>query len=129
MIDANLNRTKEALRVCEDTARFIFNSKKVTHQYKIIRHKLMVVFKGLGLPKTLVIEARDIERDVGKKSIRPEFQRKNVRDVFYANSQRIKESLRVLEEFTKLLSGHSAQEFKKLRYRIYALEKEIVEKF
>lgn len=129
IIDANLNRAKEGLRVCEDIARFIFDNKKLTGQYKSVRHKLSSVLDGLPFKKINAIKARDIGDDVGKKSIAVELERKNVKDIFLANSQRVKESVRVLEEFTKLLSGKTARGFKRLRYKIYALEKDIVKKF
>ena len=129
IIDANLNRAKEALRVCEDITRFILDDKKGTGQYKTIRHKLSCIFEFPAFKKKMVIKARDIEGDVGKKSTPVEFKRNNVKDIFYANSQRMKESIRVLEEFTKLIDRECAQEFKKIRYQVYALEKDIVKKF
>jgi len=45
---------------------------------------------------------------------------------FYANTQRVKESLRVLEEFAKLDSPVSAERFKTLRYKVYGLEKKLL---
>lgn len=129
IIDANLNRTKEGLRVCEDIARFIFDNKKATKQYKVIRHQLFDALESFDIGQASFIKARDIRRDVGQGSTVTEFKRDTVRDIFYANSQRAKESIRVLEEFTKLLNRKPAQQFKKLRYKIYALEKDIVKKF
>jgi len=129
IIDANLNRAKEGLRVCEDVSRFIFNSKKQTREYKAIRHRLEAVLKSLFPKRAALISQRDVNADVGRSSTAVEFKRQNVRDIFYANSQRSKESLRVLEEFAKLLNEKSAQAFKELRYKIYALEKDIVKKF
>jgi hypothetical protein len=49
-------------------------------------------------------------------------------DIYYANSQRVKESIRVLEEFAKLRNKQVAEKLKKLRYRVYALEKKIIER-
>ena len=45
-----------------------------------------------------------------------------------ANSQRAKESLRVLEEFLKLSDKNSSGNFKQLRYQLYALEKRAIKK-
>lgn len=129
IIDANLNRAKEGLRVCEDVSRFILDSKKQTRDYKTVRHTLESIFKSLFPKKAVLISQRDVSADVGRPSTAAEFQRRNVRDIFYANSQRAKESLRVLEEFTKLLNVKSAQAFKELRYKVYVLEKDIVKKF
>ena len=48
---------------------------------------------------------------------------KNIKDVFFANACRAKESLRVLEEVSKLYGNGSSEKFKKLRFRTYELEK------
>ena len=124
IVDANFNRAKEGLRVCEDICRFILDEQKLTRRFKIVRHELTDVMETLKIID--VIEARNIEEDVGRASIAAESKRKNVSDIFYANAQRVKESLRVLEEVTKLLDGRLAQRVKKLRYQVYALEKQML---
>lgn len=129
LMDANFNRAKEGLRVCEDVARFIFDNKKVTGQYKAIRHTLESTLNSLPLAKKNVIRARNIQGDVGRASILPELRRRDVKDIFFSNSQRVKESLRVLEEFLKLVETKYAQEFKAIRYKVYALERDIVKEF
>lgn len=123
-IDANFNRAKEGLRVCEDVCRFLKNEEKATRRYKLIRHNLSSVIAQLPVAK--IVQARDIAGDVGKKTTRSESKRKNLTDVFYANSQRVKESIRVLEEFTKLIKPKTAQDLKEIRYRVYSLEKEVL---
>ncbi len=123
VIDANLNRAKEGLRVCEDTCRFVYDQRQWTNGLKTIRHQLTNAAAGLGIPK--LVASRNIAGDVGKKTLNSELARGKVDDIFYANAQRVKESIRVLEEFTKLKDRRIAQDFKKLRYRMYALEKRI----
>ncbi|MFA5060455.1 MAG: thiamine-phosphate pyrophosphorylase [Candidatus Omnitrophota bacterium] len=127
LIDANFNRAKEGLRVCEDVCRFVLNDGKLSGAYKTLRHQLSGALSLLGIK--LMINARDIEGDVGKKTFSSELKRKNIQDIFYANSQRAKESLRVLEEFAKLKRSRSAQDLKKIRYSIYAIERKVVQKF
>jgi thiamine-phosphate pyrophosphorylase len=127
IIDANFNRAKEGLRVCEDIFRFLFNDPGATQEYKKIRHRLTVIIGPLRLGKLL--QSRDIIRDVGKVTVRAEARRRNSGDVFYANSQRVKESIRVLEEFGKLVDPGCASELKRLRYRFYALEKNIAKRY
>lgn len=124
IVDANFNRAKEALRVCEDVCRFFLNKSSSTRQYKELRHELTDAVAGLGLSG--IIAARDIESDVGRQSTASEFRRRDVKDIFYANSQRAKESLRVLEEFSKMISPRTAEDLKKLRYRSYSLEQKIL---
>ena len=127
IIDANFNRAKEGLRVCEDICRFILDDKSASRSLKIIRHKLTKAIEALGIRD--MIEARRIENDVGRGSIRAEFKRKDMGDVFYANAQRVKESLRVLEELTKLWADAGvSRSLKNMRYQIYAIEKKIVGK-
>ena len=128
VLDANFNRAKEGLRVCEDITRFVFNFKAETRKYKDIRHALENIrsllekkfYKGAG--------ARNIIGDVGKISIAKEGQRKSINDIFYANAQRIKESIRVLEEFLKLADTKAAQECKRIRYQVYELERKTTAK-
>jgi len=126
ILDANFNRSKEGLRVCEDICRFVINNKRVTEVLKNSRHELTEIMGSLSFIKFL--NSRDIENDVGKKSNKLEFERKNISDIFYANSQRVKESIRVLEEISKLVNKNKAQRLKELRYKIYDIEKEIVKK-
>ena len=124
ILDANFNRAKEGLRVCEDICRFLLDDPKKTTEFKTLRHRLTNIIETLPLKN--LIKSRDIERDVGKKTFETELQRENVSDIFYANSQRAKESLRVLEEFTKLLNRRRALDLKKIRYEIYGLEKKVI---
>ena len=126
IIDANFNRAKEGLRVCEDVCRFILDAKSTTRSYKAARHQLTDIIGSLKIAQ--IIRAREIVKDVGRKSTAVEFKRNGAIDIFYANSQRVKESVRVLEEFTKLRNKRLAEDLKKLRYKIYALEKNVIER-
>lgn len=127
VMDANFNRAKEGLRVCEDICRFVLDAKRPTREFKRARHQLTEAMSGMKMRR--VVSARNIERDVGRGSTRIEFRRRNTADIFYANSQRVKESIRVLEEFAKLRSRKSASGLKKLRYKVYALEKNVIERY
>jgi len=127
ILDANFNRAKEGLRVCEDVCRFILDSKPLTKKYKDIRHNLTNIMSSLNLME--IIKFRNIQQDVGRPSSIAELQRKEIKDIFYANSQRVKESLRVLEECLKIVKKSLSLELKEMRYNIYAIEKKIIEKF
>ena len=126
IIDANFNRSKEGLRVCEDICRFIYNDERLTSKFKILRHRLTTIISLLKIPA--LIQARDVRGDIGQGSYHLELKRGEVEDIFYANSQRVKESVRVLEEFAKLLNRHMAEKLKSLRYQMYALEKEVTKR-
>lgn len=124
LMDANFNRAKEGLRVCEDICRFILNIKSCSQQLKQIRHELSAVIGQLSLKK--MVAFRDVHRDVGKNIDELKSTRKSTQDVFYANAQRVKESLRVLEEFSKLFDAPLALKIKRLRYTIYGIEQKIL---
>jgi len=120
LIDANLNRAKEGLRVVEDTLRFIFNNKQLFIKARKIRHKLTNFVNGL-YPE--LIKYRDVENDSGRKI--KEEKRKNIKIILISNLKRSQESIRVLEEYSKLISQQAANNFKKLRYELYILEKKL----
>ncbi len=121
VIDANLNRSKEGLRVCEEIARFILDSRQLAAAFKRMRHKIDAAVSGY--PARALLGVRNSEEDVGRLNSRGELQRRSCKDIFRANMQRVKESLRVLEEFSKLKDRKSALFFKRLRYEVYEIEK------
>lgn len=127
IIDANFNRAKEGLRVCEEVCRFILNERALTEEFKQIRHALDAAVKKLH-EKNLLLTHRYALRDVGREISRFELKRKGYKDVYLANLQRVKESLRVLEEFSKITAVSSALKFKSLRYSLYELEKKALRK-
>lgn len=124
IIDANFNRSREGLRVCEDVARFIWNSPSLTKELKSVRHSISFILQNT--PKTAVIlkRSRDTDGDVGRCVCqRSEMARATSEDIFGANIQRVKESLRVLEEFFKLFNKKDSCKFTDLRFKVYKIEK------
>ena len=71
---------------------------------------------------------RNSKTDVGKNIYINELKRTGYQDIFFANIQRVKESIRVLEEFSKLINKNIALEFKKIRYSMYEIEKKAAKK-
>jgi hypothetical protein len=127
IIDANYNRIKEGLRVCEDICRFVYDQKLLTKKFKEIRHEVTDIVLSLKMAK--MIATRNIEKDVGRGSTEVELKRCEINDIFYANIQRSKESLRVLEELMKLVNKGLALRLKECRYAVYGLEKKVIERF
>ena len=127
IIDANLNRVKEGLRVCEEITRFILDNHKFTAQFKEAPHKIDRLGSKIYSPANLLLQRR-AQADVGRLNCRGETKRGNCKDIFWANIQRVKESLRVLEEFSKLIDVRVALSFKQLRYVVYEIEKESFKK-
>jgi len=128
IVDANFNRAKEGLRVCEEIVRFILESPVLTQELKEIRHKIGLLLKTLPNTKEL-IKGRNSPSDIGRDIYGSELKRKDYRDIFFANIQRVKESARVLEEFTKIDNIKTAVAFKKIRYSLYNIEKKVVGRF
>lgn len=116
LIDANLNRLREGIRVVEDIFRYVHNNKEVATKLKNLRH----------LARTEnyyeLLETRDVKNDVLRESIKSEQNRDNLNSILIANFKRAQESARVLEEFTKLTSIKDSENFKYIRYELYNLE-------
>lgn len=117
LIDANLNRLKEGIRVVEDINRYLYDDKLLTSSLKSLRHKLQSAHNIDRL------QYRDIENDVQKKSTDSELSRSNITDIMIANFSRAQESSRVLEESFKLIDTEKSEIFKTIRYELYGLEK------
>ena len=129
ILDANFNRSREGLRVCEEIARFVLEDKAATRVLKNARHAISRCLIECGVPFSKFLESRDTGSDVGKK---PEVFGRSARGgslgLFAANIQRAKEALRVLEEISKVFSPSLAVKFKKIRFLVYELEKKILPK-
>ena len=118
--DANLNRLKEGIRVVEDIARYKDNNKELSLQLKELRHLAKIDdIKPL-------LDSRDSINDVLRKSTDSEMQRQTLQSIITANFKRAQESSRVLEEIYKLVDPQLSENFKHIRYSLYALEKEFI---
>ena len=128
ILDVNFNRAKEGLRVVEEYYRFIVDDKDMTNKIKNLRHKISGVFsKQDFLDK--IIRARDIETDsIAYDYMQGEAKRENINSVLLSNLQRAKESMRVLEEYGKLLSSSLGKEFQALRFELYSIEQALVKR-
>lgn len=120
IIDANLNRLREGIRVVEDICRYIFNSQELSLQLKNLRH-----LAKIDEYKTL-LQARDIINDPLKASTSSENSREDINSILLANLKRAQESSRVLEEIFKLDKIEEAQKFKNIRYDLYNIEKKVL---
>lgn len=125
IIDANLNRIGEGLRVLEEIARLSLNDASLTQQLKNMRHDIVRVDDNLQLK---LINARDSGGDVGADMlVSGEEKPRDTADTVIANARRVQESLRVLEEIArvpdlKLDTG----KYKNTRFTLYSIEKELI---
>ena len=124
IIDANINRATEGLRVAEDIVRFVLDDGKLTSKLKNVRHEIVRSLKNVRCPlRSEASEMRDVKGDVGAgRSTKSEGRRKNILDVFIANIKRAEESIRVFEELSKLYNIKLGPKFKKIRFELYDIE-------
>ncbi len=123
VVDANLNRLKEGIRVIEDIARYSFNDKPLATKLKSLRHQSKVD----NLESLL--SSRDSVNDVLRPTIKSEMNRSDIKSIIIANYKRGQESARVLEEMYKIIDPALSENFKTIRYELYALEKENILSF
>jgi thiamine-phosphate pyrophosphorylase len=132
MIDANLNRSSEGLRVLEDVVRFLLNDAELGQRLRTLRHDLAKETKSLSVG---LLSRRDSEHDVGHLSSREkELNMKTTSlqgllDLVTANAKRVEESLRVLEELAKLpeiSSMLNSARFEQMRFALYTLERDLI---
>jgi len=118
VIDANLNRLKEGIRVIEDIARYLDNNKRLATKLKTLRHQ-----SRIDDIRPLLL-SRDSENDVLRPTVKSEMNRNSLEDILIANYKRAQESSRVLEEMYKIVDPELSETFKSIRYALYTLEKE-----
>lgn len=118
MIDANLNRLKEGIRVIEDIARYLQNDKTTASRLKSLRHQSKIS------DLNTLLASRDSINDVLRPTVESEMQRNDINGILIANYKRAQESSRVLEEMYKIVDPALSENFKHVRYELYTLEKE-----
>lgn len=114
IIDANIHRVCEGLRVIEEYFRFVVNNEVLTNRLAWLRHQIS--HHRLPVSDRARMEARDTELDVRANEVIQ--SRQNSYDLLLANMKRSQEALRVLEEYT------GDDHFRVFRYELYDLEKE-----
>jgi len=124
IMDANLNRGREALRVVEEYARFVLDDENAAGRVKHVRHGLREIASAIGSNELLA--ARDIANDVGRETkTSGEQRRERVDDVIRAAFARFGEASRSLGEYGKLISPRAAEIAEALRYQSYELEQAV----
>ena len=127
VVDANLNRLREALRVVEEYARFLTGDDQLAVRLKEMRHSVRRIEELAGQGQLLC--SRDTGSDPLAEGTRPEeLDRGGVSGVVRANLKRGQEAARVLEEYTKVTDLPAAADTAKaIRFGLYEVEKQILE--
>lgn len=145
IIDANLNRAREGLRVMEDVARFHLGRADLCDPIKHIRHGLQEACRMAGLDELELTASRDAAGDVGTGiKTATEAARGSLRDAAVAAGKRVGEALRTIEESLKIRVSQPgfAEKYLKsrapsavegpfrvveqLRYKLYDVEKALI---
>ena len=121
ILDANLDRTREGLRVIEEWCRFGLNNAQLTERCKYLRQDLA----KWHTPELRA--ARNTPGDLGTELTHPQEEtRDSIEHVLQVNFCRIEEALRVLEEYGKVYSAEMAAAVKQMRYQVYTLESSLM---
>ena len=121
IIDVNLNRLTEGLRVVEDVVRLGLENRRLLSDIRKLRTQ---VGRDVRALRKQVISSRKSETDLGRGDRFDRVKRKNLEDVLMANFKRAEESARVLEEVLKIAQPGLAGKLKAVRFRLYDLERE-----
>lgn len=121
ILDANLDRAREGLRVVEEWCRFGCQNGLLTVECKQLRQELA---RWHSVELRL---ARNTPEDPGTPLTHPqEEHRLDIQAVLQANLSRVQEALRVLEEYGKLYRPEMALACKQIRYQVYSLESSLL---
>jgi thiamine-phosphate pyrophosphorylase len=121
ILDANLDRAREGLRVIEEWCRFGLEDIALTAQCKHWRQELA------HWHQAELRAARNTPDDPGTDLTHPqEAIRSSVEQVLQANFARVEEALRVLEEYGKVYRSEMAIAVKQMRYQVYTLESHLL---
>ncbi len=125
-IDVCLNRIGEGLRVIDEIVRFHLEDEKILKELKEIRHSVRTFF---SIPENDLLNSRDSIEDPGFKFVtQTEGTRDSVTSIAKASFKRVIESIRILEEYSKMkqISEFTNINFEKLRQKLYLDEKNIL---
>jgi thiamine-phosphate pyrophosphorylase len=124
LIDASGNRALEGLRVCEDIVRFHLSSPKLYRRLRALRHGVARQLGRLPVSRAELVRIRDSRRDVGRRATARRVS--SLERLLAMNLARTKESLRTLEECSRLIAPRRTGAFQRLRFATYDLERDLV---
>jgi len=117
IIDANLDRAREGLRVIEDWARFGLGEEKYVERIKNFRQIL-----GKNHLEVYKQSRNQIEDKCKGLTHQEQIKRKTSEQIVSSNSARVQEALRVIEEFSRLQNHELSKIASEIRYEIYTIE-------
>ncbi|MCX5943013.1 MAG: thiamine phosphate synthase [Cyanobacteria bacterium] len=121
LLDANLDRAREGLRVIEDWCRFGLARPDLVSRTKDFRQRL-----GRCHQARYKLARHTATDSAAGMAHGAQAERQGAAAVVAANCGRVQEALRVLEEFGRGLSGALAGEAAAIRYGLYDLEVDVL---
>ena len=117
ILDANLDRAREGLRIIEEWCRFGLNSMTLANECKQLRQEI-ASWHSLEIRMS-----RNTPGDPGTELTHPqEEHRSDVQQLLQVNFCRLEEALRVIEEYGKIYNPNMGSACKQIRYRVYTIE-------
>ncbi len=129
ILDANINRACEGIRVLEDISRFNFEDTVSTNELREMRHRVRKLFLSMDHK---LLSARDSKKDIGKTiSSNSDLDKKeNIKNLIFGNFKRVNEALRTIEEISKIIGEYNiSKEIENLRFSSYEIEKTMSKNF
>ncbi len=126
IIDANLNRVSEGLRVLEDIERFKYEDEFLAKELKELRHSVRKSFTR----DKLIVSRRSLD-DVGFNISQASNidKKSSIDDLIKSNFKRVEEGLRAIEEGLNLLGFYKESKlYEKYRFMAYDLERKVLMK-
>ena len=125
VLDVNINRLREGLRVVEDYCRLVCDDELALY-IKDLRHRLRLLLDDELI--LLCLKEREAGVDIGRLTFTDsEAERSDWQALLQANLKRAQEASRVIEECGKLvLRPQLSQGIKALRFELYELEKSVI---
>jgi thiamine-phosphate pyrophosphorylase len=121
ILDANLNRLNESLKLIEDITRFVIEDRRLLTEVRRVRTRYLTVKKSLPLLK--LVQYRDSRQDPGAGKGFDTNTRRGMIDTALSNFTRAKESARIIEEILKSVYPELSSEVKQVRFAVYDMEK------
>lgn len=129
VLDANINRSAEGLRVLEDIARFQFDHQALSAEFRTLRHGIRSIFRGR---ESMLLSGRDSDNDVGAVTSQATKtdSRSDIKDTVLSNFKRAQEAFRSIEELLKTKGEYSCgKKVESFRFKLYALEPRLISCF
>lgn len=121
ILDANLDRAREGIRIVEEWCRFALDNPSLAQECKVMRQTLA------NWHTAAIRSARNTPDDCGTGLSHPQEETRDTpQQLLQINLSRVQEALRVLEEYGKLYHPSMGSNCKQLRYQIYTLESNLL---